>query len=125
MAKKYGHSSAQYGDYCFFPQNIEIQTFVTFTCKQNKHKQVFLRDTSQLSSKKKYSQDLVCFNVKTNCFMWNKKLFRSKVYCIEYVCWANEVQLMEYLNIWSILLNINTIKKNEKTKRRQKQYQHH
>ena len=67
---------------------------------------------------------LICFNVKTNCFMWNK-IFRSKVYCMENVCWANEVHFMEYLNIWTTLLNINTIRIKEKTKRRQKQYQHH
>ena len=45
-----------------------------------------------------------------------KKLFRLKVYCMTNVCWANEVKLMEYLNIWSTLLNINTIRIKEKTK---------
>ena len=80
--------------------------------------------TPVTSKTKRTRTRLICFNVKTNCFMWNK-IFRSKVYCMENVCWANEVHFMEYLNIWSTLLNINTIRIKEKTKKRQKQYQHH
>ena len=67
----------------------------------------------------KYTR-ISCFNVKTNCFMWNKKLFRSKFHCMENVCWANEVQLMEYFNIWSTLLNINTIRIKQKDKEKTK-----
>ena len=78
-----------------------------------------------LFSIKKTKTRISSFNVKTNCFMWNKKLIRLKAYCMDNVCWANEVQLMKYLNIWSTLLNINTIRIKEMTKIRPKQYQHH
>ena len=84
-----------------------VDTEQLFPCPYLKNKCYPVHHISSTAFLKYYKTRLSCFNVKTNWFMWNR-IFKSKVYCMENVCWANEVQLMEYLNIWSTLLNINT-----------------